>query len=63
MNKKSLIVGRGAEADVNFSDLSISRKHSLFRLSNKNEIYITDEESKFGTLILQQSPIQIDRLK
>ena len=63
MNKNCLTLGRGADSDITFSDLSISRKHSSFRLSSQNDIYLSDEESKFGTLLLQQSPILINNLE
>lgn len=47
-------IGRGEEASVPFQDLSISRFHSeLIYVDNK--VYISDLNSKFGTLILLQN--------
>lgn len=63
MVDKTVILGRGQAANVRLADISISRKHTIFRLSKENEIYITDESSKFGTLILQQTPILLDTSK
>ena len=63
MNDKTVILGRGQAANVRLADISISRKHTVFRLSKENDIYITDENSKFGTLILQQTPILLEITK
>ena len=63
MNDKNVILGRGQAANVRLADISISRKHTIFRLSKENDIYITDENSKFGTLVLQQTPILLDITK
>ena len=57
MTTNYVILGRGQNADVRLADISISRKHTIFRLTKKNEIYIADEGSKFGTLVLQQAPL------
>ena len=46
-------IGRGEEASVTFSDLSISRFHSELVYIDNN-VYLSDLNSKFGTLILLQ---------
>ena len=54
---KKMKLGRGHECDILLSDISVSRVHCflLADSSNKN-LYIIDNDSKFGTLILIQSP-------
>ena len=49
-----LKIGRGHDSNLVLSDISVSRVHSIFTIENKN-IYIEDNNSKFGTLILIQS--------
>lgn len=56
---KSLIVGRGHTAHAKISDISISRVHAQLKIIN-NEIWIKDENSKFGCLVLQREPYTID---
>ena len=53
-NDNKIYVGRDQESHVLFSDISISRIHCLFNLE-KNKIYINDNDSTFGTLVLIQS--------
>lgn len=63
MNESMVTLGRGQAANIRLADISISRKHTGFRLSKDGDVYITDENSKFGTLILQQTPIYLDHKK
>ena len=51
----SIKIGRGTQSDLTLSDISVSRVHSIITILNQN-IYIEDNNSKFGTLILVQSP-------
>ena len=56
LNKeKKIKIGRGHEAKVILSDISVSRIHCIMTV-DKNQVFIEDNESKFGTLILVQSP-------
>ena len=50
-----LKIGRGKEIDILITDISISRIHCLL-VRDKNNVYLDDCNSKFGTLILIQSP-------
>ena len=50
---RKIKVGRGHESMVILSDISVSRVHSIITIDNKN-IYLEDNNSKFGTLILVQ---------
>ena len=48
-------IGRGHESNVLLSDISVSRIHCLLNVDN-NEIYLEDNNSKYGTLVLIQTP-------
>jgi len=54
-NNMEIKVGRGQVCDILLSDVSVSRVHCLLTIEGKN-IYIQDNDSKFGTLVLIQSP-------
>ena len=54
-NNKKLKVGRGHEADIVLSDISVSRIHCFMVIENK-KVFLEDNSSKFGTLILVQTP-------
>ena len=54
--KKEIKVGRGIQSEILLSDVSVSRVHCLFSIEGRN-IYIKDNNSKFGTLVLVQTPI------
>ena len=47
-------MGRGHEANVLLSDISVSRVHCLLNIENNN-IYLEDNNSKYGTLVLIQT--------
>ena len=49
--KSSLKMGRGHESDVRVTDISVSRFHASINCT-KQGIYIEDNDSKFGTLVL-----------
>ena len=51
----SIKIGRGSRSDLTLSDISVSRVHSIITIFDQN-IYIEDYNSKFGTLVLVQSP-------
>ena len=53
-NNKKIKLGRGHDSDILLSDISVSRIHCVISTENKN-VYIEDNNSKFGTLILIQS--------
>ena len=50
---KEIRIGRGQHCNIFLSDVSVSRIHSLF-IVRGNNIYLQDNDSKFGTLILIQ---------
>ena len=51
----SIKIGRGTHSDLTLSDISVSRVHSIITIHDQN-IFIEDFNSKFGTLVLVQSP-------
>jgi hypothetical protein len=46
--------GRGSEANILLSDISVSRIHCFMVVENKN-VFLEDNNSKFGTLVLMQN--------
>ena len=53
---RKLKVGRGHDAILVLNDISISRVHCIFTIDSKN-VYLEDNNSKFGTLVLIQNPV------
>lgn len=49
--KKEYTVGRRVTNDITVSDISVSRAQSVVRLSNNDQIYVEDCDSKFGTFV------------
>ena len=58
-NINRLIIGRGHEAHVRVTDISVSRMHAELIKSPQGFYYLTDNNSKFGTLALVQYPFEI----
>jgi len=54
--KNSLKVGRSNDSDIRLSDISISRYHANLIISDNN-IYLDDNDSKFGSLLLLDSSV------
>lgn len=52
---RKIKVGRGHESNVLLSDISVSRVHCFMVVENKN-VFLEDNDSKFGTLVLVQTP-------
>ena len=53
--ERKINVGRGHESNVILSDISVSRVHCYMVVENK-KVFLEDNKSKFGTLILVQTP-------
>ena len=53
-NKNMIHIGRSRECDFSIPEISISRFHSTIQ-KDKGELFIEDNKSKFGTLILVQN--------
>lgn len=63
MIEDKIVVGRGQAAHVRLADISISRQHTWFHITKNKDFYLTDHGSKFGTLILQKEPIELNFYK
>ena len=55
-NKNIINVGRGRNSDLLLSDISVSRLHCKIT-KERNKVFIYDNNSKFGTLILLQNQL------
>jgi pSer/pThr/pTyr-binding forkhead associated (FHA) protein len=53
------MLGRGNDAHVKISDISISRNHAYLKVMKNNEIWLEDAGSKFGSLFIQNEPIEL----
>jgi hypothetical protein len=49
--KDEIITGRKKECDLLINDISISRNHCIFKLNKDKKICLSDNNSKFGTLV------------
>jgi hypothetical protein len=50
-NPAGVKIGRGHDCEMRISDVSISRQHALIKLGEDGNVYISDHQSKFGTLV------------
>lgn len=53
-DKQTFNMGRGHESEVRVNDISVSRCHAIIKYK-ADGIYIEDNRSKFGTLVLLKS--------
>jgi hypothetical protein len=59
-SRNTFRLGRGHESDVRVSDISVSRCHAILKYESDNNFYLEDNLSKFGTLVLAKSPIELE---
>lgn len=57
--KNILKLGRGHEADVRISDISVSRLHAQVKCL-PDGYFLEDNHAKFGTLMLHRDPINLE---
>lgn len=50
-------IGRGTDNDLRVTDISVSRLHAFIKRSQSGDYFITDNSSKFGTLVQLQTPM------
>ena len=58
LNKKKIKIGRLEANDIKLKDITVSGYQSIFYLK-KNQVYIKDLDSKYGTLIYQNKNLKI----
>eukprot|EP01017_Pseudomicrothorax_dubius_P003643 TRINITY_DN10563_c0_g2_i3.p1 TRINITY_DN10563_c0_g2~~TRINITY_DN10563_c0_g2_i3.p1 ORF type:complete len:251 (+),score=28.86 TRINITY_DN10563_c0_g2_i3:670-1422(+) len=58
VGEEGVKLGRGHQCDVRIGDISVSRLHAEIKYQN-DSFLITDNNSKFGTLVLLQEPYLI----
>ena len=56
VDEDQVTLGRGHDADVRVTDISVSRCHAVIKKSELGFFYIIDNGSKFGTLSLVRQP-------
>ncbi len=54
-----LYIGRGHDAHVRVTDISVSRLHATLIISIQGYYFLTDNDSKFGTLSLVKTPLEL----
>ena len=59
--QRKFFIGRGIEADLRVTDISVSRMHSSIFRSYNGYYYLCDCKSKFGTLVQVRSPLRIEK--
>ena len=58
---KQFFMGRGQEADVRITDISVSRLHASIFKTPSGHYFLCDNDSKFGTLVQVRYPVQIQK--
>ena len=58
----NFLVGRENTVDIRITDISVSRAHAHINYYN-GQFYLTDNDSKFGTLVLLKNPTKIPYLR
>jgi len=56
-NTRRMFIGRGHDAHIRVTDISVSRMHAIILKAENDFFYIIDNNSKFGTLALVRTPI------
>ncbi len=56
---QQLYIGRGHDAHVRVTDISVSRLHATLVKSAQGYYFLTDNDSKFGTLSLVKTPLEL----
>ena len=60
-NTDFIRVGRGHDAHVRVTDISVSRLHSMIRKSPNGDFFLEDNNSKFGTLVQLRKPFMLQK--
>ena len=57
-SKQEFKLGRGHESEVRINDISVSRCHAIIKYK-KDEFYMEDNLSKFGTIVLIKEKLRL----
>jgi pSer/pThr/pTyr-binding forkhead associated (FHA) protein len=52
-------LGRGHECEIRITDISVSRNHACIKI-NEEGFFIYDNKSKFGTLVRDESMLEME---
>lgn len=64
MGDRSYIrVGRGHDADIRVTDISVSRYHAKINRNDAGDYFVEDNKSKFGTLVQVRKPYLLEKNK
>mmetsp|Transcript_2322 Transcript_2322/g.3498 ORF Transcript_2322/g.3498 Transcript_2322/m.3498 type:complete len:102 (-) Transcript_2322:590-895(-) len=59
-NTEKIRLGRGHDTEVRIHDISVSRLHAFICKDSQGNVYIEDNNSKFGTLAQVQAPLVLN---
>lgn len=59
LNVNEIKLGRGHDADVRVTDISVSRLHAVLKKTSKGYFVLEDNRSKFGTLCMVRNPLPL----
>lgn len=59
LNTNEIKLGRGHDADVRVTDISVSRLHAHLKKTEKGYFVLEDNHSKFGTLVMVRNPLPL----
>ena len=60
IDEDEITMGRGHDVGIRVTDISVSRCHAVLKKSETGFFYISDNNSKFGTLALIRQPVLIN---
>ena len=58
-SRSRIKVGRGQNAEVRITDISVSRLHTFITCTKFGNVFIEDNQSKFGTLVQLDEPERV----
>ena len=58
-NAERVFIGRGHDADIRITDISVSRMHAMMIKAPNGLFYLIDNDSKFGTLAQVRTPLKL----
>jgi hypothetical protein len=62
-DRQFIRVGRGHDADIRVTDISVSRFHAKINMTEDGKFFVQDNRSKFGTLVQIRKPFMLEKNK